>query len=108
MGDEMNRPYRILRFKKDVTPISIGYATKEARDKKAQFYADKDGWIVGVEEWMKPDEWNDWGWWLTGEVAPSYCTHANKKTRVATFPAGPTRAIHTCEDCGANTSEVLE
>jgi len=104
----MNRPYRILRFKSDVTPISISYATKEARDKGAQRYADKDGHVVGVEEWMKPDEWNDWDWWFTGQVVPSNCKHEHEKTTVATFPAGPTRAIHMCEDCGANISEVLE
>ena len=104
----MNRPFGILRFKPDVTPVGIKYATKEARDKRAQFYADKDGHVVGTEEWMKPDEWSDWGWWLTGQVIPSNCTHENETTEVATFPAGPARAIHTCKDCGANISEVLE
>jgi hypothetical protein len=97
-----NRMYRILRFKPDAKPTSISYATKEARDKKAQVYADKDGYVVGLEEWSKRD------WWLTGEVVPSNCTHDHEKTTVATFPAGPTRAIHTCERCGANVSEVLE
>lgn len=95
------RPYRILRFKEGVTPISIGYATKEARDKKGQNYADRDGYVVGAEEWR------DDNWWLTGQFEPATCRHEKVVAKVLNFPQGPTRLIQKCEDCGTTRSEPL-
>jgi hypothetical protein len=67
----MNKPYGILRFKPEVRPVALKYATKEARDKKAQEYADKDQYRVGLEEWMKAGDNPDYDWWLTGTVHPT-------------------------------------
>lgn len=96
------RTYGILRFKADAYPIAIRYSTKERRDAAAQRYADRDHWVVGTEEFIGRD------WWLDGVVVPTNCTHEHETTEVATFPAGPARAVHTCQDCGANLSELLE
>lgn len=77
----MDKPYGILRFKPEVRPVAIRYATKEARDKKAQEYADKDGYRVGLEEWMKPDMFSFHDWWVTGHVNPTPAPFANKVGR---------------------------
>lgn len=71
-------PYRILRFKEDLTRnICIYFKTRAAMEQGAHRWARRDGADVGTEEYCDPSaDYDDcwipmWGWWLDGVVKPA-------------------------------------
>jgi hypothetical protein len=68
-------PYRILRDSA-LTPCAINYRTREARDKGAQRWADRDGKAVITELWdaEHPQDAVNRGWAMDGVVKPQQAT----------------------------------
>lgn len=66
--------FRILRFKPDAHRICIYYKTREALERGALRWAERDKFEVGTEEFCNPSDdpkVSQWDWWLDGVVTPA-------------------------------------
>ena len=69
------RAFRLLRHH-SLTPCSIAYLTREARDTAAQRWADHDGHPVLTQLWdaSHPHDTINRGWAVDGVIAPQQAT----------------------------------